>query len=78
MDITNRIDSEEELAKFIHKLMMANIDIPSNVTLEIESNTLENVIKNNFFNAHGIDTSGVERVEIKRLTYMGQKITFKS
>lgn len=78
MDITNRIDSEKELAEFIHKLMMAGIEIPSNVTLEIESPTLENEIKNNFFNAHGIDTSGVERVEIQRVTYMGQKITFKS
>lgn len=78
MDTTNRIDSEYELEKFFHKLIIANIDIPSNVTLEIESPTLENEIKNNFFNAHGIDTSGVERVEIQRVTYMGKKITFKS
>ena len=78
MDITNRIDSEKELAEFIHKLMMVGIEIPSNVTLEIESNTLEKVMMNNFFNAHGIDIDNIESVKLTRFTYMGKKITFKS
>lgn len=76
--ITNRIDSEKELAEFIHKLMMVGIEIPSNVTLEIESNILEKVMMNNFFNAYGIDIDNIESVKLTRFTYMGEKITFKS
>ena len=75
--VTNRIDSEAELAKFLHKLMMANIEIPINVTLEIESNTLEKVLTNSFLNAYGVNIDNIESVSIKRLTYMGEKITFK-
>lgn len=77
MEKTNRIDSEFELMKFIQKLMMANIDIPSNVSLEIDSNTLKSEITNEFFKAHGIDTPNVDSVDVTRFTYMGQKITFK-
>lgn len=75
---TSRIDSEAELAKFIHKLMMADIKIPSNVTLEIDSPTLKSVLKNNFFKTHRLDTSNIEDVNITRCTYMGEKISFKS
>lgn len=78
MEKTNRIDSEFELMRFIQKLMMADIDIPSNVSLEIDSNTLKSEITNNFFKVHRIDTSNVDNVDVTRFTYIGQKVTFKS
>ena len=37
MKTTSRIDSEDELSMFLHQLAIANIEIPSNVTLEIDS-----------------------------------------
>ena len=42
---TSRVDSEDELSMFLHKLQMANIEIPSNVTLEIDSHIFESEFK---------------------------------
>lgn len=71
MDITNRIDSEKELAEFIHKLMMADIEIPSNVSLEIDSIDLKYEMQNT-------TSKWIPKFELKKFEYMGQKITFKS
>lgn len=68
---TSRIDSEAELAKFIHKLMMADIEIPSNVSLEIDSIDLKYEMQNT-------TAKWIPKFEVKSFTYMGQKITFKS
>lgn len=68
---TSRIDSETELSKFLHKLMMADIEIPSNVTLEIDSPILKSEIENT-------TAKWLPEFEVKRIIYMGKKITFKS
>jgi len=68
---TSRIDSETELVKFIHKLRMADIEIPSNVTLEIDSPILKSDIENT-------TAKWIPQFEVKRIIYMGQNITFKS
>lgn len=68
---TSRIDSETELAKFLHKLMMADIEIPSNITLEIDSPILKREIEKT-------SRQWLPEFELKKITYMGEKITFKS
>ena len=70
---TKRIDSELELYNFIIQLQIAGIEIPSNVTLEIDSYLFEDDIKEK------AQTWIPENIEpIKRFKYMGEKITFKS
>lgn len=69
-----RIDSQFELIKFIQDLRNNNINIPENVTLEIDSKYLKNEIileANNLWNIP-LD------VNVKRFNYMGEKITFKT
>jgi len=68
---TGRIDSETELVKFIQKLRMSGIEIPSNVTLEIDSPILKSEIENT-------TAKWIPQFEVKRIIYMGENITFKS
>jgi hypothetical protein len=54
--------------------MAANIEIPSNITLEIDSPSFEseiNEIVQNF-------TPEGKSIPMKRFEYMGNKVTFKS
>lgn len=73
METTSRIDSEYELTQFLDKLQMANIEIPSNVTLEIDSHIFESEFKK-------LAQTWVpgEIEPIKWFKYKGQRITFKS
>lgn len=68
-----RIDSELELHNFITQLQIAGIEIPNNVTLEIDSHIFESELKKlaQAWIPREIET-------IKRFKYMGEKITFKS
>ena len=73
MKTTSRIDSEYELAQFLDKLQMANIEIPSNVTLEIDSP----IFKSEFNKLP--QTWFPEEIEpLQWCKYKGQRITFKS
>ena len=73
MKTTNRIDSEDELSMFLHQLAMANIEIPSNVTLEIDSP----IFKSEFNKLP--QTWFPEEIEpLQWCKYKGQRITFKS
>jgi hypothetical protein len=72
MKTTNRIDSELELQHFLHKLRSAYIEIPSNVTLEIDSP----ILKSEFNKLAQTWISG--KIEpIKRFKYQGENIKFK-
>jgi len=73
METTNRIDSELELQYFLHKLKSAYIEIPSNVTLEIDSP----IFKSEFNKLAQTWIPG-ETEPIKRFKYQGEKLTFKS
>jgi len=73
MKTTNRIDSELELYKFINKLHMACIEIPSNVTLEIDSHIFQSE-----FNLLAQTWMPDTVFPIKRFKYRGEKITFKN
>ena len=69
---TSRVDSEYELSMFLHKLQMANIEIPSNVTLEIDSHIFESEFK------RLAQTWAPGEIEpMKRFKYRGEKVTFK-
>lgn len=70
---TDKIDSELELLNFIHKLRSACIEIPSNVTLEIDSP----IFKSELSKLAQTWIPG-ETEPIKRFKYQGEKITFKS
>ena len=72
MKTTSRIDSEVELSIFLHQLAMANIEIPSNVTLEIDSP----ILKSEFSKLAQTWIPG-EIEPMKRFKYKGEKITFK-
>lgn len=69
---TDRIDSERELIEFIQKLKMANIEIPENVTLEIDSEYLQDYFIRRL-NAWTLPFSK----KIDRFKYMGEKMMFK-
>jgi hypothetical protein len=71
METTNRIDSEYELSQFLDRLQMANIEIPSNVTLEIDSPIFESELKK-------IAQTWIpgEIEPTKPIKYRGEKITF--
>jgi hypothetical protein len=73
-----RIDSQTELVRFIDRLVVAGIEIPKNVTLEIESIHLQKELTEAFLQMHSIDSSNVESVTLKRFEFMGEKISFKS
>lgn len=69
---TKRIDSELELFYFITQLQISGIEIPSNVTLEIDSPIFQSELKK-------LTKTWISReINMKRFKYMGQKITFKS
>ena len=73
-----RIDSQTELIRFIDRLTVAGIEIPRNLTLEIESSHLQEELTEAFLQIHSIDASSVESVALKRFEFMGEKIAFKS
>jgi len=73
MKTTKRIDSELELHNFLNELQMAHIEIPSNVTLEINSNIFESEFKK-----LAQTWMPEEILPLKRFKYRGEKITFKS
>ena len=73
-----RIDSQTELVRFIDRLVVAGIEIPKNVTLEIESIHLQKELTEAFLQMHSIDSSNVESVTLKRFEFMVEKISFKS
>jgi hypothetical protein len=73
MEKTDRIDSELELLNFIHKLRSANIEIPFNLTLEIDSPILKSE-----FNKLAQTWMPGEIEPMKLIKYKGEKITFKS
>lgn len=73
MKTTSRIDSEVELSIFLHKLRSACIEIPSNVTLEIDSP----IFKSEFNKLVQTWFPG-EIVPLERCKFKGEKITFKS
>jgi hypothetical protein len=72
MKTTKRIDSELELYNFINDLQIAGIEIPNNVTLEINSPILESELKK-------IAQTWIpgEIFPMKRFKYRGEKISFK-
>jgi hypothetical protein len=70
---TKRIDSELELHNFITQLQIAGIEIPHNVTLEIDSPIFESELKK-----LAQTWIPVQILPIKRFKYRGEKITFKS
>lgn len=70
---TSRIDSEDELQIFLLKLQMASIEIPYNVTLEINSPIFESE-----FNKLAQTWLPSEIKPVKRFKYQGEKITFRS
>ena len=70
---TSRIDSEYELSIFLHKLRSACIEIPSNVTLEIDSPIFKSE-----FNKLAQTWFPGEIEPMKLIKYKGEKITFKS
>ena len=70
---TDRIDSELGLLNFIHKLRSANIEIPSNVTLEIDSPIFKSE-----FNKLAQTWFPGKREPLTRCKFKGQRITFKS
>lgn len=70
---TDRIDSERELIEFIQKLKMANIEIPENVTLEIDSEHLQDCFNDLWSNTLIFTLNG----KIDRFKYMGEKMMFK-
>ena len=72
MKTTDRIDSELELQYFLHKLRSAYIEIPSNVTLEIDSP----IFKSEFNKLAQTWIPG-EIKAIKRFKYQGENIKFK-
>ncbi len=73
MKTTSRIDSERELREFLFKLQAANIEIPLNVTLEIDSPIFESEFKK-------LPQTWLpgEIEPIKWFKYQGQRVTFKS
>lgn len=73
MKTTSRIDSEYELSIFLHQLAMANIEMPSNVTLEIDSPILKSE-----FNKLAQTWMPGEIEPMKLIKYKGEKITFKT
>jgi hypothetical protein len=73
MKTTKRIDSELELHNFLNELQMAHIEIPSNVTLEIDSPIFKSEFKK-----LAQTWMPLETLPIKRFKYRGEKITFKS
>ena len=70
---TKRIDSELELHNFITQLQITGIEIPNNVTLEIDSPIFESEFKK----LAQIWIPG-QILPMKRFKYRGEKITFKS
>lgn len=73
MKTTKRIDSELELSIFLHQLAAANIEIPSNMTLEIDSPIFKsdlNKLAQTWFPG--------EREPLQWCKYKGQRIAFKS
>lgn len=68
-----RIDSQRELIEFIHALKEHNIEIPENVTLEIDSKFLKEELElmvNSFWGFKIV--SGLHRFK-----YMDQEVVFK-
>ena len=74
MKTTKRIDSGHELSIFLYELMAANIEIPSNITLEIDSPLFESEMNEI---AQNLSPEG-ESISMKRFEYMGNKVTFKT
>jgi hypothetical protein len=70
---TDRIDSELELYNFLNKLRSAYIEIPSNVTLEIDSPIFKSE-----FNKFAQTWIPGEIEPMTRFRYQGEQITFKS
>jgi hypothetical protein len=73
MKTTKRIDSEDELSIFLHQLAAANIEIPSNITLEIDSPIFKsdlNKLAQTWFPG--------EIEPLQWCKYKGQRIAFKS
>ena len=70
---TKRIDSEFELSEFLLKLQVANIEIPSNVTLEIDSPIFKSE-----FNKLAQTWFPGEIEPLQWCKFKGQRITFKS
>lgn len=73
MKTTSRIDSELELHNFITELQIVGIEIPSNVTLEIDSLIFESEFKKL---AQTWIPGEIE--PMKRFKYRGKKITFRT
>ena len=68
----SRIDSQIELIKFLTKLSENEIELPDNLTLEIESSILQkSLIKSLSLVAPNVE------VESLRGRFCGEKITFK-
>ena len=73
MKTTKRIDSEDELSIFLHQLAEANIEIPSNITLEIDSPIFKSE-----FNKLAQTWFPGEREPLTWCKFKGQRIAFKS
>ena len=80
MKTTKRIDSELELHNFITELQIAGIEIPSNVTLEIDSSIFESEFKKlaQTWIPEEILPMKKFKLPMKKFKYRGEKITFKS
>lgn len=69
-----RIDSEDELMKFFHELEKSNIEIPYNLTFEIESKHLKVSLLSNI----GVPKEQAANVPMLKGEYMGRKIHVNS
>jgi hypothetical protein len=68
-----RIDSQRELMEFIHLLQDNFIEIPQNVTLQIDSNYLEADILDSARRIWNIPIDD----KLKEFSFMGQKVSLK-
>jgi hypothetical protein len=70
---TKRIDSQKELIEFIHLLKENFIEIPQNVTLQIDSKYLEADILDSARRIWNIPIDD----KLKEFIFMGQKVSLK-
>jgi hypothetical protein len=70
---TKRIDSQIELIDFIHLLQKNFIEIPQNVTLQIDSKYLEADIFNSLQEIYNLSIPE----KLNDFTFMGQKVSLK-
>ena len=67
-----RIDSTNELTMFVDKLRMSGVELPQNLTLEIDSNLLKDELVKEINM-----TKDKQIFDVNRFQYYGIKITFK-